>query len=197
MSASIGAVVLAAGQSRRMGQPKLVLPWGDRTVIEQVVITLQAAGVAQIVVVTGGAADRVTAALDGYAVRLVHNPDYAASEMLDSLRIGMAALSVDTEALLIMPGDQPLLDAPAVRAVITAYERQQASLVVPSRNNRRGHPWLVARALWPAILTLRDGQTLRDFLSAHEGEILYVLVESPGVLQDIDTPEDYAAQHPK
>ena len=83
------AIVLAAGLSRRMGRFKLTLPWGDRTVIGQVVATLEAAGIEEIVVVAGHRGDEVTEALAGTTARIVFNPDYASGEMLSSIRTGL------------------------------------------------------------------------------------------------------------
>ncbi len=197
----VGAVVLAAGQSQRMGRPKLALPWGERSVIEQVVATLAEAGIAQIVVVTGGAREAVEAALTGHPVRLAYNPDFARSEMLSSLQVGIHALessgSQALAALLVVLGDQPTIEASVVRAVVATYLATGAPLVVPSYQMRRGHPWLVERGLWPELLELAQDQTMRDFLHAHEEKIRYVEVDSPGILKDLDTPEDYQRLRPK
>jgi molybdenum cofactor cytidylyltransferase len=192
----IGAVVLAAGLSRRMGEPKLVLPWAERTVIEQVVGTLQAAGVGEVVVVTGGFREQVQTALANWPVKLTYNPDHVVSEMLVSLQVGARELSGEIAALLVVLGDQPLIEAGVVRAVVAAYRAGGAKIIIPSYQMRRGHPWLVERSLWPHLLSLTPEQTMRDFLTAHSGEIQYVTVDSPGILKDMDTPEDYQAQRP-
>lgn len=196
MSALIGAVVLAAGQSRRMGRPKLTLPWGERTVIEQVVHTLLEAEIQEIVVVTGGSREAVELALAGLPVRFAHNPHYEQAEMLTSLQAGIRALSPECQALLIVLGDQPTLNADVVRAVVGAYQTAGGRLVVPSYEMRRGHPWLVQRALWHELLNMPPEQTMRDFVRAHAEEIQYVNVNTPGILQDMDTPEDYRRIRP-
>lgn len=188
----IGAVVLAAGQSKRMGQPKMVMPWGEQTVIEQVISSLLAAQVAEVVVVTGGAREKVEAVLAGSPVRLVHNPHFEQSEMLVSLQYGMRALAEgECQALLVVLGDQPSVSAEVITEVTGAYKRSHAGLVVPSYQNRRGHPWLVDRRLWNEILNMPPQKTMRDFLNTHAGEIEYVLVATAGILKDLDTPEDY------
>lgn len=193
----IGAVVLAAGRSQRMGQPKMVLPWGERTVIEHVVAEIAKAGVSEIVVVTGGARELVEGALKGGPARTVFNPQYENFEMTVSLQCGLRALvETDCEAMLICLGDQPAISANVIAALAGAYERSQANLVIPSYQNRRGHPWLVTRRLWDAILSLPPEKTLRDFLNTYTDEIEYVLVDTPAVLSDLDTPEDYARQIP-
>lgn len=187
----VGAVVLAAGLSRRMGRPKLVLPWGERTVVEQVVTTLLKGGISEVVVVTGGARAEVKTALAGYPIGLAHNPDFARSEMVISLQVGIRSLSADCSALLVALGDQPTIKAELVQRIVTAYETSQARLIIPSYQKRRGHPWLVERSLWPGLLGLTEDQTLRDFLRANEAEIRYLETDSPEILKDLDTPEDY------
>lgn len=193
---AIAAVVLAAGESKRMGRPKMVLPWGNTTVIGQVVRMLHQAGVGDIVVVTGGARREVEAALQGLPGRPVYNSHYMGEEMVFSLQAGLSVLSEDIQASLVVLGDQPQIEARVVQAVITAYQELQVPLVVPSFDMRRGHPWLVARTLWPAILDLQPGGTLRDVLNAHAPLIHYLPVETASVLRDIDTPEEYQRECP-
>ncbi|MGQ9833098.1 MAG: nucleotidyltransferase family protein [Candidatus Villigracilaceae bacterium] len=196
----IGAVVLAAGQSRRMGRPKLCLPWGTTTILGQVMTTLGSAGLDEIMVVTGAARQEVETLLLGLAgqfpLHSVHNPDYAQTGMLGSVQTGLRALSAQVEAALIVLGDQPQVQKRTVELVLEAYKNHRAGLVIPSYNKRRGHPWLVARRLWPSLLSLASEQTLRDFLSAHSDEILYVPIEDDSILRDIDTPEQYASEKP-
>ena len=187
----IAAVVLAAGRSQRMGEPKLVLPLEGQTVIEKVVGALHEAGVSEIVVVTGAAEEQVRSALEGTSARMVHNPQYEKSEMLTSLQTGIRALTADAKALLVVLGDQPTIATDVVQSVVDTYHSHGALLVVPSYQMRRGHPWLADRSLWADLLTLDETQTMRDFLNAHAKEIDYVTVDSPGILMDLDTPEDY------
>lgn len=192
---NIAAVVLAAGQSRRMGYPKLVLPWGEETVIGHVVSVLKTGGVGKIVVVTGGAREQVENALKGVPAQCIYNPKHERG-MLSSLYVGLQNLDEEITAVLVTLGDQPQIEPEVIRALISRYLQRGSRLVVPSHSRRRGHPWLVDRALWSAILTLQPHQTLRDFLKAHEEEIDYVLVDSETVLLDIDTPQDYRQFRP-
>jgi molybdenum cofactor cytidylyltransferase len=192
----VGAVILAAGQSKRMGQPKLILPWGRQTVIQHVVNQLAAAGVEEIVVVTGGAREAVESALTGCAVCLAHNPDYTRSEMLTSLQTGIRALPPSMQAMLVVLGDQPTIESTVVTQVVSHYLESGGSLIIPSYQMRRGHPWLVERELWPDLLNMGPEQTMRDFLRLHESQIVYIQVDSPGILKDMDTPEDYQRLKP-
>lgn len=188
---TIEAVVLAAGQSRRMGQPKLVMPLGDRTVIERVVLDIQAGGIDKIIVVTGGAKEAIEEALKESGVRIVFNPLFDQTEMITSLQAGIRTLSPGCQAMLIALGDQPSIEPEVIRLILNQYDIQRAKLIIPSYQMRRGHPWLVARDLWDELLALHEDQSMRDFLHSHEEEITYVNVESPSILRDLDTPEDY------
>ncbi|MFZ5821571.1 MAG: nucleotidyltransferase family protein [Chloroflexota bacterium] len=202
----IAAIVLAAGQSKRMGQPKMPLPWGKTTVLGQVIATLQGAGAGRIIVVTGGAREAVEALVARYAsvsrgsLSTVFNQRYASGEMLSSVQAGLLELAgagnPSAEAALIAPGDQPQVQERSVRLVVQAYLRSQAPIVIPSFQMRRGHPWLVGRVHWQEILRMRPPDSLRDFLNRHADEIRYVQVDDPGVLQDLDTSEDYLKSRP-
>jgi len=187
----IAAILLAAGQSKRMGQPKMLLPWGQSTVIEQVITTFLKAGIEDLIVVTGGAREQVENVINPYPVRKVYNKDHAAGEMLSSIQWGLRMMRDDSEATLIGLGDQPQIQEGSVRLICESYKDNPSSLIVPSFQMRRGHPWLVTRHLWSEILVLRPPESPRDFLNRHTNEIHYVSVDTPSILADLDTPEDY------
>lgn len=216
----ITAIILAAGQSKRMGRPKMLLPWGETTVLEKVIATFKATEIDDILVVTGGERQQVEALVKGSA-RTVYNPDYAQGDMLSSVQTGLAELRDpssksalgndkfdsaltsgfkggwdEVEAVLIGLGDQPQVEERSVRLVIDEYRTSGGSIVVPSFQMRRGHPWLVTREHWGEILALRSPASLRDFLNTHANEIHYVEVNNDSILQDLDTPEDYLKFRP-
>lgn len=191
----ITALILAAGQSKRMGQPKMLLPWGEMTVLEKVIATFKAAGIEDVLVITGGDRERVEA-LVGDAARTLFNPGYAEGEMLSSVQAGLAGLKPEVGAVLIGLGDQPQIRVRTVRLVVEEYSKTEASLVVPSFQMRRGHPWLVARRHWDEILHIQPPASLRDFLNRHASEIQYVDIDHSSILQDLDTPEDYLKSRP-
>jgi len=191
----ITAIILAAGQSIRMGQPKMLLPWGNTTILETVITTYKAAGIDDILVVTGGAREQVET-LIGNLAKTVFNPNYAKGEMLSSVQAGLTTLKPEVEAVLIGLGDQPQVQERSVQLVVEAYQESGASIGVPSFQMRRGHPWLVARQHWDEIQRMHSPDSLRDFLNRHADEIHYVAVENDSILQDLDTPEDYLKSKP-
>jgi molybdenum cofactor cytidylyltransferase len=192
----ISAIILAAGQSKRMGKPKMLLPWGNLTVIEQVVTTFLNAGIEDILIVTGAAQSEVNKALDRYPVNRIHNPEHETGEMLSSLQCGIREMSEQTQAALIGLGDQPQVQEGSIRAICEAYLGSTSELIVPSFQMKRGHPWLVARTLWDEVLALKPPETLRNFLNRHAETIRYVNLDTSTILADLDTPEDYQKSRP-
>jgi len=185
----ISAVILAAGRSTRMGQPKMLMPWGETTVLGQVISTLRSAGVEDITLVTNS----IIAGQISFEVQTILNDG---GDMLLSLQLGLQAQGPAAEATLVCLGDQPQIEAGSVRSVCDVFTQDRSGLVVPSYRMRRGHPWLIARALWGEILHMDESRTMRDFLNEHSADIRYVEVHSASILQDLDTPEDYERYKP-
>ena len=187
----ISGIVLAAGQSRRMGSPKLLLPWHGRTVVEAVVGTLRQGGVHRIIVVVGEDREAVERALGDGQVEFVVNPAFGRGDMLSSIQAGLGAIGGEALAALLTPGDLPSIQPATVRAVLGAGEGAPDRLCVPVYGGRRGHPVLIPRAYWRDLLALGEGESLRSFLRAREADITRVEVQDPGIHTDIDTPADY------
>jgi len=174
----------------------MLLPWDDTTIIEHVISVFAKAGVHDILVVTGGAREQVEAIVQNcqkeYPVQSVFNKDYLAGDMLSSMQCGLRYLSEKSYgAALIGLGDQPQVQERSVQLLCDAYAQTKSSLVVPSFQMRRGHPWLVARELWDEIIAMQSFQTPRDFLNAHTKDIHYVEMDTPSILADLDTPDEY------
>ncbi len=191
----IGAVVLAAGLSTRMGQPKHIMPWGATVMVRRVVDVLAEGGVDKVVVVTGHARAEVEAAVAGSAARTVFNPDFTNGSMLTSLQVGLKALAAPTSegvlATLVALGDQPQIEATVVRTVIQQWRLNRAEIVAPSFEGRRGHPILFARSFWPIILSASFELSPRELLQAYAQQAVYLPVPTDSVVRDIDTPDDY------
>ena len=195
--ARASAVVLAAGRSTRMGQSKQLLPWGEGSLIGEVVRRLRATSVHEIVVVTGAEREPVERAValaaegDG-RVRCAFNPDYATSEMARSLQVGLRALSPRCHAALIALADQPQIEPATVEAVLQRWRETLAPVVAPFHAGQRGHPLLFDRAVWPQLHALPPQANPRAVVQSSEVE--RVEVESASILQDMDTPEEYERQ---
>ena len=192
---SIGAVIAAAGQSTRMGRPKQLLPWGDRTVMATVVDNLAEAGVNPVVCVIGHRADEMRKALLGTEVHIVMNERYADQEMLASYQTGIATLdgdeSSDVIGTLLALVDQPHIGSEIIRQVLAAALASPDNIVIPSHAKRRGHPIYLPRRLWPKLLALGEDESLRVLLNRQGNGIVYVNIESDLILRDMDTLAEY------
>jgi len=192
----ISAVILAAGQSRRMGKPKANLPWGDTTVLGHILLILEKGGIDESVVVVGEVPVHLVQKGLYHPVHFIHNPRAAQSGMITSLQVGLCSLSPECCAALVTLGDQPQIEADVVSALLKRYQLTNCSLLVPSFQNRRGHPWLIERSMWDAVIGLDPEKTMRDFLNSHSGDISYMETESASIIQDMDTPADYERFRP-
>jgi molybdenum cofactor cytidylyltransferase len=187
----ICALILAAGRGQRMGTHKLLLPFGNSTVIASVFDAFfESAAVDAIWVVVRAGEAGIRTALVGRPVHLVENPDPQA-DMLSSVRCGVRALPPEAETILVSPGDQPSLSAQTVRELVALFRHKRATILVPVYQGQRGHPLVLTARFRQEILTSYDGVGLRGLLQAHASEVLEWSASDPAVLQDIDTPEDY------
>lgn len=186
----ICAIVLAAGQSRRMGTQKLLLPYAGSTVIAVIVDRLRESRVDEVLVVVGRDREALMAALSDRPVSFVINPAHG-SEMLDSLRCGLRALPDGCEAVLVALGDQPGLSSALVDGMLSAFHTAEPSIIVASHEGRRGHPLLFPIGYRAEILTHFDDTGLRGLLHAHPDQVRDFPASEPAVLLDMHTPEDY------
>lgn len=184
------AVVLAAGEGRRIGGPKALLTIGTPTFLSRVEHALRRPGVSEVLVVVGRDADRVIAAHPAIpSSAWVTNPR-PGDGMLGSIWLGLdAAERLGAEAVLLHPVDHPLVEPETVDRVVQAL-RGGARIAVPSHSGRRGHPGGFARAAWPALRAASPATGARAVLAEHADWIVHV-PGGPGSVAGIDTPEDY------
>jgi molybdenum cofactor cytidylyltransferase len=182
--------VLAAGQARRFGAPKLAMPFGDSTIVGSVVSVLVDAGVGPIIVVCGANAREVEQALSGHSVRLVQNPDPSRG-MLSSVKAGAAALPEEANSFLVALGDQPRVRAEHVRRLLDEHQASGRGIAIPTHSGKRGHPVVFDRRYRDEILQLDASRTLRELVHAHAADIAEVEFSSDAVIRDIDTESDY------
>jgi molybdenum cofactor cytidylyltransferase len=184
------AVLLAAGESRRMGKFKQTLPLRGKTFIEHCVHNLLASIVGEVIVVIGHREAEVREALGRCPVRLVHNPDYT-SGMSSSIKRGLAAVPEGCAAVMIALADQPLIGTETFNQLVRIYQDHRPLLVIPTYRDRNGHPIIVDLRLKQEILSMDPEQGLRQVVRSHADDTMRVPVESEAVLIDFDVPGDY------
>ena len=184
------AIILAAGLSSRMIENKLLLPWTDgQAIISQVVSAYVDAGLDPIIVVTGRDAEGVAATLAAYPLTFAHNPDYATGEILSSVKTGLRALPNLLDAAFIQPGDMPCISSAVISRL--AAQHEPGFNVAPAYQGQRGHPVLLDRAFWRAMLELPADARPRAVLEGARERLRRVEVDEQGVVMDIDTRAAY------
>jgi molybdenum cofactor cytidylyltransferase len=190
-SLRIGAVILAAGSSSRMGETKQLLHLENGlTVLAQVLDRVRASRVDEIVLVLGHEAARVRCQIDARELNVVVNERYR-DGMSTSLSLGLTSLRRDPAAAFIVLADQPFIQSATLDRLIDRYEQTRARIIVPFHNRTRGNPVLLDRSIFPEVMGLTGDVGARAIFGNHKDEILKVPVDDLGVLVDIDNREDW------
>lgn len=184
------AIVLAAGSSRRMGSQKLLLPYGQSTIIETVVDNILNSSIDRVMIVLGPNHEEIRQVLGQRPVQFCHNREHKKG-MLSSVICGIHALPQDAQSALFFLGDQPEIPPAVTNRVIDAYNEELFGIVIPVNDHRRGHPLLVDLKYRKALQQLDLEAGLRALRHQFPGDVLEVEVDEPGILVDIDTREDY------
>ena len=185
----IGAVIVAAGMSSRMGDFKPMLNIGSISIAQRIVATFHQAGVTKIVVVTGYNAQLLERHLANNGLVFLRNENYASTQMFDSAKIGLSWLKDKCDRILFTPVDIPLFTAMTVTSLIESG----AELACPVCEDRTGHPLLISASLAERLLEDGGEGGMQGAISRCGTEMTLVPVEDPGVLHDADTPDDYKA----
>lgn len=185
----IGALIVAAGMSSRMGEFKPMLPIGSISVAQRVVATLNQAGIGKIVMVTGYNATMLERHLAGNGIIFLRNENFATTQMFDSVKIGLAYLQDKCDKVLVTPVDVPLFTAKTVKTILDSG----APLACPRCEGRQGHPLLIASILIPEILADCGETGLKGAIGRCNTGLLCIDVDDPGTIHDADTPEDFSA----
>jgi len=185
----VEAILLAAGESRRMGYPKPLLRLGSRTFIEMLAAAMLQS-VARLIVVVGAHAGAVREAISADPrIAVVENPDYRRGQ-LSSIKAALPHVGPEAGGALIHLVDHPMVRAETFAAVIDRYRRLQRPIAIARYQGRRGHPVLFARELFGELAAAPEDQGARVVVAADPARVVYVDVDDPGVLTDLDTPED-------
>jgi molybdenum cofactor cytidylyltransferase len=185
----IAAIILAAGQSRRMGTQKLLLPIQGQPMIAHITDQVLRSAVEHTIIVIS-ADSRIPAALAGRNVHFTVNPD-PTGDMLSSIRCGLRALPADCDAVLLVLGDQPGISPEIINPLIAAFGQTLHTIVVPTFSGQRGHPLLFSICHREEILARFDDEGLRGLLRAHADQLREFPLPHAEILTDIDRPEDY------
>lgn len=187
----IAGLILAAGESSRMGTDKALLAYRGRTFVETLCATLREAGLERIAVVLGHHAEEIRRAVNLEAAQVVTNPDYRHGQT-SSLQAGLRALtSADLEGIVLCLVDHPSISVEVIRTLLKNFQQTGAPLVVPTFGGRRGHPVLIGRPLFKELLDLGPESGANTVIRKHQEAAQFVEVEDSGILLDIDDPETY------
>jgi molybdenum cofactor cytidylyltransferase len=188
----ISAILLAAGESKRMGQPKQLLTWQGRTLLQHSLESLIDSDADEIVLVLGHEADLIRKSLPALPVKIVINPDYRQG-MASSLRQGLLAMDPGSEAFLVLLADQPGIGPEIINTLIRRFRKAdpKRGIVRPVYRGLRGHPVLIGARYLQEALQLQGDVGARRILLNHPEDILEIEVDQDAVLKDIDTPEEY------
>ena len=188
MSESVAGIILAAGASQRMGQPKPLLLWRGKPFICHVARTALDAGLAPVVIVIGAHADEVRSALADLPVEIVYNPNWAEGQST-SVQAGLQALPPETTAAIFLLADQPRIPVELVRALMARHAQTQPPIVAPMIEGRRGNPVLFDYSVFPDLMSLQGDAGGRLIFSRYPAA--HVPWHDPNLLLDVDTLEDY------
>lgn len=187
----IAAIILAAGDSRRMGSPKALLAFRGETFAGRLA-RIFSKFCDPVILVAGRHAAAIGARV---SVRTVINPDPDRGQ-LSSLQTALAELPADLEAFLFIPVDCPAIEESTVRTLISEIRAARAPFVIPRYRGKRGHPVCAAGAIAQEFLAMPPTAETRAVVNRHEREIRYLELDDPGVLTDVDDPEAYQALAP-
>jgi molybdenum cofactor cytidylyltransferase len=197
----ISALILAAGESKRMEGPhKLLLPFADKTIIECTVDNILQAHIDEVIIVLGYEAAAIKKVLENRPVKFIYNPDYR-SGMAGSIHAGLAALALAATAVTICLADQPLIQTAELDFLISAFSptadnkakeaERGKSIVVPTFNGQRGNPVIFDLRYRAEMLALKGDVGGKSILARHPEAVLEVEMPTASILEDADTPEGY------
>jgi molybdenum cofactor cytidylyltransferase len=188
----VAAVILAAGRGTRFGEaPKLLAGLHSKPIVRHVAEAALASQARPVVVVTGHRAAEVEAALADLPLTIARNPAFAEG-LSTSVKRGFEALPPETEAAIVLLGDMPLVDAPLVDRLIRRWAESRPAALVPVSAGRRGNPVVLSMFLRPEIARLTGDMGAGPLLRGRQ-DVVEEPVETPGVIEDIDTPEALAS----
>ena len=186
----INAVVLAAGQSKRMGKSKPLLKFNERTFLGHIISVLKLSEVDEVTVVLGAGAEEIKRTVDLSDVTVVINEDYKKGQ-LSSLVTALEQIPEQTEAIILCLVDHPFLTSELVNEIIRKFRETESPVIIPVYNKERGHPTLFSRALFNELIDAPHDQGARYVIYSNEDKVLEVKTSEKGTRIGIDTPQQY------
>ena len=193
MQPMLSAILLAAGESKRMGKPKQLLPFGQSTLLEQAIDNLLNSAVDEIIVVLGYKVEEVKKTIAVKPVKMVVNPNYRQG-MSTSIIAGLILVDSQAQAVMLALGDQPSVDSQTINQLIEEFYRHDKGIAIPTYRGIRGHPIIFAIKYKQKLLGLKGDIGGREIIKHHPDDVLEVAVDSESVISDIDTRNDYRSQ---
>ncbi|MGC1188983.1 MAG: nucleotidyltransferase family protein [Candidatus Binatus sp.] len=188
---NLEGIILAAGESRRMGYPKPLLKIGGRTFIEHIAATMLAV-VPRLVIVIGAHRERVLGAIPrDRRIVIAENPNYARGQ-LSSLKVGLSALRPDASGALVHLGDHPMVRAETFAAIVDWYNQTGKPIVIARHDGHRGHPVVFDRTMFAELQSAPEEVGARNVVNADSSRVAYVDLDDGGINLDLDTPSDLA-----
>ena len=186
----IWAIILAAGESKRMKVPKMLLPFNGKTMIEKVIENVIRSEVFRTLVVLGSNRNEILGSISHLPINHCYNENYRKG-MLSSVQCGFKNLPANFDAVLVFPGDQPFIEPDVINVIINTYRETGKGIIVPVYSKKRGHPLLIDFKYRDEINALEENEGLRSLSNMHTKDVFEVKTNSPGILKDFDTKEDY------
>ena len=186
----ISAILLAAGEAKRMGKPKQLMPLGERTILEHSLDNLLASRVNEVIVVVGCEADKVSKKAAGRAVRITENPDYK-NGMSTSIVKGLGLVGKGTKSVMVVLADQPFINSQIINRLIDEFETHKKGIAVPVYKGKRGHPIIFAIKYKQELLGLTGDTGGKEILERHPEDVLEVDTGSEDIHRDIDDMKSY------
>jgi molybdenum cofactor cytidylyltransferase len=187
----IAGLVLAAGESSRMGRDKALLTYQRQTFLESIIGKLRAAGIERVAVVLGHHAEEIRRAVNLQGVEVIVNQEYHRGQT-SSLQAGLRSLEgMKPEAVVLCLVDHPAFSPPTVRELIEAFERGHPQAAIPTFQGKRGHPVLLGREIIGELLALPADRGANTVMRQHHDTTMFIEVDGPGILLDVDDPQTY------
>lgn len=191
MSGSITGVVLAAGAAERMGEPKLLLPFHDRTVLNATLAAVEASRADRVIVVTGANYEAVEASVLAVRATIVRNPEYRRGNMSSFLTA--TSTDPDADAFVLVAGDQPTTGTAVIDAMVDLWNKSRPWAAVTEYDDRIANPFLISRAALDEATEMAGEKVLgRLLVEGDDDRVVRLLVAGPSP-RDVNTPEDYEA----